>query len=90
MALGCLHELKSQGYEVPRDVSVMGFDDTRYAAITEPPLTTVRQPAYEIGERTMFRLCELIAAEESGEHLGRMTDVVPHRLVIRNSVGPCR
>lgn len=88
MAMGCLHELKSQGYKVPQDLSVMGFDDTRYAAVTEPPLTTVRQPAYEIGERTMLRLCELIAAGDSVEYLGKTADIVPHRLVIRNSVGP--
>jgi len=45
MAIGCLHEVKSLGLTVPGEISIIGFDDIRYAEVTDPPLTTIRQPA---------------------------------------------
>ena len=55
MAMGCIHAIKAAGLRVPEDLSVVGFDDIRYADILDPPLTTVRQPAEEIGRRVMRR-----------------------------------
>jgi len=43
MAIGALHALREKGLRVPQDMSVVGFDDSTYAAYTYPPLTTVRQ-----------------------------------------------
>lgn len=86
MAIGCLHAIKSAGLAVPADVSVMGFDDTRYAAVMDPPLTTISQPAVEIGERVMYRLCREI---EQGGRPGKSAgnpELVPHRLIVRESV----
>ncbi len=85
MAMGCLHELRGQGLAVPGDVSVMGFDDIRYAATTQPPLTTVAQPAGEIGRRVAERVLKAI---EAGRAMSRTAEIVPHRLVLRDSVGP--
>ena len=84
MAIGCLHEVKSAGLRVPEDISVMGFDDIRYAEVTDPPLTTISQPAEEIGERVMYRLCRRI---DSGKGTSSEPEIVPHKLVIRQSVG---
>lgn len=83
MAIGCMHEVRAGGLAIPGDVSVMGFDDIRYAAVTDPPLTTVQQPAEEIGERVMYRLCHEIEGDEA-ETPG--IEIVPHRLIIRESV----
>ena len=83
MAIGCLHEIKAAGLSVPRDLSIVGFDDIRYAAVTDPPLTTIRQPAEEIGERVMNRLCRRI---ECGAEASNGPELVPHELVIRASV----
>ena len=83
MAIGCLHEVKSAGLSVPEDISVIGFDDIRYAEVTDPPLTTISQPAEEIGERVMYRLCRRI---EAGNGEGSSPEIVPHKLVIRQSV----
>ena len=83
MAIGCLHEIKSAGLQVPRDISIIGFDDIRYAEVTDPPLTTISQPAEEIGERVMYRLCRRI---ETGEGATSKPEIVPHKLVIRRSV----
>ena len=83
MAIGCLHEVKTAGLAVPRNISIMGFDDIRYAEVTDPPLTTVSQPAEEIGQRVMYRLCRNIddGNDENGE-----PEIVPHKLVVRQSV----
>lgn len=83
MAIGCLHEVKSAGLEVPGDVSIVGVDDIRYAEVTDPPLTTIAQPGEEIGERVMYRLCRRI---EGGGEYSREPEIVPHKLVIRQSV----
>jgi LacI family repressor for deo operon, udp, cdd, tsx, nupC, and nupG len=85
MAMGCLHAIKSSGLSVPRDVSVAGFDDTRYAEILDPPLTTIYQPAHLIGERVMRRLFREI---EEGRCFSTEPEIVPHKLVIRDSVAP--
>lgn len=85
MAMGCLHAIKSAGLNVPRDVSVVGFDDIRYAEILDPPLTTVYQPARQIGERVIYRLFREI---EEGRSVRTEPEIVPHKLVIRESVAP--
>ncbi len=84
MAIGALHEIKAAGLEVPGDVSVIGFDDVRYAAVTDPPLTTVSQPAEEIGERVMYRLWREIERGESDSN--SRPELLPHRLILRESV----
>lgn len=83
MAMGTLHEIKSAKLSVPDDISVIGFDDIRYAEVLDPPLTTIAQPSEEIGERTMHRLCKAI----EGRDIGAEPEIVPHKLVIRRSTG---
>lgn len=83
MALGCLHEARRMGLKVPDDLSVMGFDDIQFAEVSDPPLTTVSQPAEEIGSRILARLCGLIAGDPDPD---QGAEIVPHALVIRDSV----
>ena len=87
MAIGTIHALKAAGLRVPEDISVMGFDDTRYAEVSDPPLTTVSQPAEEIGERVFYRVCKRI--EEGNVGPGE-PQIVPHKLIIRRSVSAPR
>ena len=49
MAIGALHAAHDAGIDVPRQLSVVGFDDIELAAYTSPPLTTVAQPKEAIG-----------------------------------------
>jgi LacI family repressor for deo operon, udp, cdd, tsx, nupC, and nupG len=83
MAIAAMHELKSSGIVVPDQVSVFGFDDTRYSAVVDPPLTTISQPAEEIGERAMYLLSKAI--DEQRDFKG-VSEIVPHKLIIRRSV----
>ncbi|MEL7296720.1 MAG: LacI family DNA-binding transcriptional regulator [Pseudomonadota bacterium] len=83
MAIGALHEVKQAGLSVPGDISIMGFDDMRFAAVSDPPLTTIAQPAEIIGERAIERLCQEI---EAGKSAVCEQEILPHRLVMRGSV----
>lgn len=49
IAVGCINLLKERGYEIPKDISVVGFDGFGYENTTNPRLTTVKQPLYEVG-----------------------------------------
>jgi DNA-binding LacI/PurR family transcriptional regulator len=82
MALGLLRRLHEAGREVPRDISVVGFDDIPEAAYFTPPLTTVRQDFADLGRRCLHVLLARIQGEEQ---LSRV--VVPPELVVRDSTG---
>lgn len=84
MALGAIQSIKAHGLRVPEDVSVTGFDDINYAKYWDPELTTVAQPAEEIGSVAMDWLLRII----EGEDLSDKELVLPTELVIRKSCCP--
>ena len=85
MALGVMSAAARAGRTVPDQLSVMGFDDIRYAALVSPALSTVSQPGYDIGIQAARRL---LGAIESPDDSRRLVEILPHRLVIRQSTGP--
>lgn len=82
-ALGALHAIHSHGLRVPEDISVTGFDDLFFASYTKPPLTTVRQPMYRMGQLAMESLLRLM----SGKKMAGTIRVDPE-LVVRKSTMP--
>ena len=82
MAIGALQVFRQRGMQVPRDLSLMGFDDIKFAAYCDPPLTTVRQPRREIGALSMQIMVDLLA----GEGVAPVSRELPHELVLRESV----
>jgi len=82
-AIGVIKAIHDAGLSVPQDISVMGFDDLDFAAMLNPPLTTVAQPFYEMGKRACRRLIQLI---EKNKTTKVKVDVLPAELVIRKSV----
>lgn len=84
MALGLLRALATAGLTVPRDVSVVGFDDTAEAAHFQPPLTSVHQDFAEVGARSVATLLRLL--ETGRRDVG--AQLVPTTLVVRESSGP--
>lgn len=86
MALGILRAMHEAGRDVPRDVSIVGFDDIPEAQFFTPPLTTVHQDFNEVGRQSLMLLLEEIgAAERSASRV-----VVPPRLMVRDSTAPPR
>jgi LacI family transcriptional regulator len=83
IAFGGLCALNRAGLAVPRDVSVIGYDDIEYAAYMVPPLTTVRQPANDIGRGAAEILIEQVMSGTSDQ---RSIEFKP-TLVERQSVG---
>ncbi|AEB06444.1 transcriptional regulator, LacI family [Coriobacterium glomerans PW2] len=79
MAIGAIQALRDLGRDVPSDVQVVGFDDQQLAQISEPPLTTMRQPFQEIGRRMVDQLIDLI---RGGAPVGT---TLPLELVVRGS-----
>ncbi|MEO3941675.1 LacI family DNA-binding transcriptional regulator [Paenarthrobacter nicotinovorans] len=82
VAAGCVRELTDAGLKVPDDIAVAGFDDSAQAEMCVPELTTVRQPAYEMGRVAFAELLERMTVE--GSHRKGRT-FLPHELVIRDS-----
>ena len=67
LAIGALAAVKERGLRVPQDLSLAGFDDIDYAAFTDPPLTTMRVPAHEIGQMAVKVLLELMQGDSTGQ-----------------------
>jgi LacI family transcriptional regulator, galactose operon repressor len=82
MAIGAIDALREAGLSVPEDVAVAGFDDVDAATIVHPPLTTVVNPAYDIGACAG----QLLVSRLSGEYDGDRREVgLPCPLVVRES-----
>jgi LacI family transcriptional regulator len=82
LAIGLVHGLISRGVRVPEDIAVVGYDDIEFAAIAAVPLTSVRQPAREMG-RTAAEILLARIAGTAGADLGNV--VYRPQLVIRAS-----
>lgn len=81
MAMGALEAIRRAGLSCPEDVSLVGFDDIRFAEFLNPPLTTVSQPMDRIGHEVVRLLLDILSGKaEVLEHV-----TLPHRLVVRGS-----
>ncbi|MBU6350277.1 MAG: LacI family transcriptional regulator [Chloroflexi bacterium] len=81
VALGAISTCRLYGLHVPHDVSIVGFDDIPFAAVAVPPLTTVAQPAYELGSRA----AELLLRRMHCADAPQQQAVLDCRLVIRQT-----
>lgn len=86
MAAGALLALHRAGLDIPRDISVTGFDGTPISEIVWPPLTTVLQPIKNIGFDAASELIAVIAGNASPRPVVR--HIAEHRLVVRDSTAP--
>jgi LacI family transcriptional regulator len=63
LACGVVHGLLRGGMRVPEDIAIVGYDDIEFAAVAAVPLTSVRQPAREMGRAAAERLLQLVAGD---------------------------
>jgi LacI family transcriptional regulator len=81
-AVGVIQALREASRKVPEQVAIAGFDDSLFARILTPPLTTVRAPIEQVGREAVRQLIRLIRGEQVEAHL-----VLPTELIIRQSCG---
>lgn len=83
MAIGVIEVARRMGIVVPQQLSVVGFDDIRYARHMDPPLTTIAQPMRQIGEGTVRLLLSILSGDSYADTPESVT--LPHKLIVRES-----
>ncbi|SMO50243.1 LacI family DNA-binding transcriptional regulator [Gracilimonas mengyeensis] len=82
-AFGAIEAIKEAGLSIPDDIAIVGFSDDIRAELLPVPLTTVQQPAYEVGKKAAQKLIRLVEDdEEKHENIEVLTE-----LMIRSSCG---
>jgi LacI family repressor for deo operon, udp, cdd, tsx, nupC, and nupG len=83
-AIGAMQCFKQAGLRIPQDISIAGFDDIAFSAFSDPPLTTIAQPAEEFGHTAVSMLIDLL----EGKISEASKVIMPFELVVRGSTGP--
>jgi len=82
MAIGALHTARQLGVHVPEDLSLVGFDNIFLSSLVDPPLTTVAQPAYRLGELAVEKLLRRISGVDADDY---SETCLATELVVRSS-----
>jgi LacI family transcriptional regulator len=85
IAIGAFRALRDAGLQVPKDISMVSFDDLPTAMIMDPFLTTTSHPAYEMGQKATELLLARLASEGSEEP---QEIVLPTQIIVRKSSCP--
>ncbi len=83
-AIGAIIEAKARGLNVPRDITIVGFDDIEFAQSYDPPLTTIYQPRREMGRKAMDILGRLLIDPRRAQP----DAMLDYKLVVRASSAP--
>ncbi|MGM9988868.1 MAG: catabolite control protein A [Bacillaceae bacterium] len=81
MALGVIHAAQDAGVNIPEQLEIIGFDNSKLATMVRPKLTTVVQPMYDIGAVAMRLLTKLM----NKENVEDKNVILPHRVQVRQS-----
>jgi len=81
MAIGAMYQAKKIGLRIPQDLSIVGFDDIKISQYYDPPLTTVAQPRFQIGEQAMLLLLEQL----NGNNVQSGSRLLDSELIVRGS-----
>ena len=82
MAISFMNLARKRGIDVPGKLEVIGFQNTRYAILANPKLTCVDTPIYEIGNRAMSQLTELMQKPDDAKP---PNEVVENEIIWRES-----
>ncbi|HET9430059.1 MAG TPA: substrate-binding domain-containing protein, partial [Chitinophagaceae bacterium] len=83
LTTGCLRVLKAKGINVPNEMGLVGFSNTDLTELLDPPLTVIKQPAFEMGQLATTLLIQLI--ESKRPVLEMETRMLATELIIRGS-----
>jgi DNA-binding LacI/PurR family transcriptional regulator len=86
VAAGAMRALQEAGLQVPRDVSVFGFDDQRISQLISPSLSTVHVPLYQIGARAAKMLLEQMHSDKDDHQREIQSVTLPTTLKIRETI----
>jgi LacI family transcriptional regulator len=84
MAVGALLEIRQRKLQIPRDISIISFDDEKWCCLLDPPLTVIAQPVHEIGAEAAQLVIQLIQGWGTAD---------PHRMMLKPKLivrGSCR
>ncbi|HEV7603668.1 MAG TPA: LacI family DNA-binding transcriptional regulator [Candidatus Limnocylindrales bacterium] len=95
MAIGAMRAIRGRGLAVPRDMSLIGFDDVSFAAYVDPPLTTLSQSTTEMGHWAVDQLATRLRGGADGADLDATpirapVVTLPVQLQVRGTTGPVR
>ena len=82
MAIGIIHGVQDVGKQVPADIEVISFENSKLARMVRPQLSSVVLPLYDIGAVAMRLLTKIMNKEE----VEQQTVILPHRIEMRDSV----
>jgi len=85
IALGAYEAIRESGLRIPKDISIVGYDDQEIASYIRPPLSTIRLPYYEMGKQSVLHLLKIIIKEEPAEPFQKK---LPGVFVRRESIAP--
>lgn len=83
VALGAYEAIKEQGLKIPQDMAIVGFSNNPSSAVVSPALTTINQPAYEMGQKSAELLIEQI--ENGKEEYVVKHEILNTNLIVRQS-----
>ncbi|WP_042221519.1 LacI family DNA-binding transcriptional regulator [Oceanobacillus manasiensis] len=81
MAVGGLQAFKENNISIPDDISIIGYDDIQLAEYVSPPLTTIKQPKYEVGALAAHLIFQLLGGEKTDHHYKLSTELVERESV---------
>jgi len=85
VAVGAYDIINKRGLHIPKDVAVVGFSNNPISAIIQPPLTTIDQPAFEVGQHAAKILIEQIESIDKKKNILPKIEILETRLIIRES-----
>lgn len=83
MAIGGIKYLIRNGYKIPQDISILGFDNIDICKFIEPELTTIAQPIYNIGEEGIKLLIDLINKKNVKKKIIKLEPYLIERFTIK-------
>ena len=86
VALGALQAIRTRGLRVPDDIAIVGFDDVPLSEFIDPPLTTIRLPAYGLG----WGAADLLIRAINRDDINRQSVLLESELIVRQSCGAKR